>query len=102
MTFQSLWPAQASILRRRRRLYDCWPLKGALIAIVKSQTRDLSTISSALSEFRHPLLPCRLQAACIEPRILLELPNFYCLPGEPGELPVGLERIVQRKLNGRE
>jgi hypothetical protein len=69
------------------------PQRG-LIAIVKSRTRDLSTISSALSDFRHPLLPCCLQAAYIEPCILLELSNFYCLPGRTGGLPVGLAGVL--------
>jgi hypothetical protein len=83
---------KVSILQQSRRLYDCWPLKRGLIAIVERQNhaylislRDFTVQGNAL--------PCHSAAACFKPCILPELSNFYGLPGKAGGTPGWIRRI---------
>jgi hypothetical protein len=68
-------PRKVTILRQSRRLYGCWPLKGAFSHPVESKSNRKSKDAEKQNL-----------------GILPELSNFYGLPGRAGGFPKGLRR----------
>ena len=70
---------QVSILWQSRRLYGCWPLKGAFFATVESKGNRNSK--------SHVIQMARAMLTVMRKGILPELSNFYCHPGKAGDSP---------------
>jgi len=64
-------PDRISILRQSRRLYGCWPLKGAFTQPLESKSNRNSKCDNKQNR-----------------SILPELSNFGCHPGRAGGLPI--------------
>ena len=84
LTYRRYLGHAVSILRQSRRLYGCWPLRGAFSQPSEAKARTKAKAS-------YCCLHCRSTGDSRE-NILPEFSKFYCHPGGAGGSPLWISR----------